>query len=498
MVSNECWNFRVGREFLESISWPSVLRKTIHDRCYCRRCYPSNLPDTLTVAHYTYVIPRGWTRFAVSVDEIFFNHHNVWKTWLNCYHGTSIESAKSCVEHRQLLLPTDVTMHGKKLEIRDGHISGEHYIFTTPSISYAGLDCYAHTYDFISPHNSRPYTIKVALQCKQKYDSIIVQSETVGAGESGTKICPYIPNDELEWKTQHRSSVMIYGLLLEIKRYNENLGIDPTPRPSPSSVIRDKVANILPIALLTVGQIYKFDCPIEPLIPQWMTVFGAVILGYFSLIFIMGSIIFKCCASYKGIVECIGGVLLEPLIIFFLAWLILGGVWILSAKSSVQHDLPNKPNYCQENLYKFALGFLLAVYALIVLIFLCGGITYLISKLRKSAQAPSTRQYRWHNYGGSGAMGNMMMVGIPLAASGLMMGLQSVPQGNFSGGFGNVFSQMGGFNGSGLQDVVPVGALGDIGAGFSDIGSGLGDIGSNLGDIGDIASNIFDIAGSLF
>ncbi|UJR24317.1 hypothetical protein I4U23_027284 [Adineta vaga] len=229
MATGKCEKFRVGREFLESVLWPFAMRKPDHDRCYCNQCYPATLSNTLTVAGYTNVIPRGWTRFAVSVDEAFFNHHDVWKKWLNCYHGTSIESAKSCVEHRQLLLPSDVTMHGKKLAIRDGHIPGEIFVFTTPSISYAALECYAHTYNFISPHNSKLYTIKVALQCKQKADSIIVQPETVGASQKEIKICPFISNDKLEWKTQNRSTVMIYGLMLEIKKCNQSNVIEPAP-----------------------------------------------------------------------------------------------------------------------------------------------------------------------------------------------------------------------------------------------------------------------------
>jgi hypothetical protein len=215
----ECENFSVGREYLASVSWPTVFRNETYDRCYCSRCYLSTYPDTLSVAGGTYVIPRGWTRFGMYIDEIFAHHHKIWDTWVNCYHGTSIESAKSIVEHRQLLLPRDVTMHGKTLEIREGHIPKEFFFFTTPSIMYAALKYYGCEYRFISPHNSELYTITVALQCKQKPGSFIVQAETVGAQQ---RICPYIPNDELEWKTQNRSAIVPYQLLLRVKRYHDN------------------------------------------------------------------------------------------------------------------------------------------------------------------------------------------------------------------------------------------------------------------------------------
>ncbi len=176
-----CEKLWVGQEFLVSHKWPAALRNTSHDRCYCNQCYASYAPDMYLVGGYNYVIARGWTRFGVSVDEPFAKHHDVWNTWADCYHGTSIENAKSIIEHRQLLLPRDMTLKGKKLQIRDGHIPGEHYFFTTPTIRYAALNCYADTYNFKSPTTRKRYTIKVAFLCKQKPDSFIAQAETVGA-----------------------------------------------------------------------------------------------------------------------------------------------------------------------------------------------------------------------------------------------------------------------------------------------------------------------------
>ncbi len=219
---SECEKLRVGKEFLASHKWPLDLCKTTHDRCYCIQCYKPSEPDTYSVGGHKYVIPRSWTRFGVYVDEPFAKHHNVWKTWANCYHGTGIENAKSIVEHRQLLLPRDMTLDGKKLQIREGHIPGEYYFFTTPTIRYAALDYYAHTYNFKSSTNNKRYKIKVVLQCKQKSDSFIVQPETVGARARREKLCPHVSNDEMEWKTQHRSAIMPYGLMLQIKNEGDD------------------------------------------------------------------------------------------------------------------------------------------------------------------------------------------------------------------------------------------------------------------------------------
>lgn len=214
---DECEHLRIGREFLASRTWPMELCQPKHNRCYCNRCYLSSYQETMLVGGHKYVIPREWTRFGIHVDEPFANYHKVWTTWANCYHGTSIESAKSVVEHRQLLLPRDVTMTGRHIAIREGHIPGEDYYFTTPTVKYAALSCYAHSYNFKSPSTKKSYKIKVALQCKQKPGSFVIQPETVGARKRQQTICLHISNNEIEWKTQQRSAIMPYGLLLHVQ-----------------------------------------------------------------------------------------------------------------------------------------------------------------------------------------------------------------------------------------------------------------------------------------
>jgi hypothetical protein len=109
-------------------------------------------------------------------------------------------------------------MNGIKLEIREGHIPEQSFIFTTPTIKYAALDCYAETNLFTSPKDGNCFTIKVVLQCKQKPGSFVVQPETVGARRKNRTICSEISNDEIEWKTQQRASIMPYRSLLLIRQ----------------------------------------------------------------------------------------------------------------------------------------------------------------------------------------------------------------------------------------------------------------------------------------
>ncbi|CAF1108984.1 unnamed protein product [Adineta steineri] len=219
----ECEKLRVGHEFLSNQSWSTNFYNEKHDQCYCSRCYQQSDDDTRTVGGQTYVIPRGWTRFGIQVDESFAQHHNVWTEWVNSYHGTSIENAKSIVEHRQLPLSDDIKLDKNESKTQSDHASEEYSFLTTPTINYASLNCDSYAYTFQSPTTKKYYKIKVVLQCKQKPDSFVVQGETVRAQH---RICPYIPNDQIEWKSRQRSAIMPYGLMLLVTEIN-SIKADP-------------------------------------------------------------------------------------------------------------------------------------------------------------------------------------------------------------------------------------------------------------------------------
>lgn len=217
----QCQKFKIATEFLQEHEWPTLLSDSRFNRCYCNTCYPSEAPDTFDVGGQTYLVPRGYTRIGVRIEEAYAKHLNIWEKWLNCYHGTSIKSAKSIIEHRQLLLPGEETMDGKKISIREGHIPKEIFFFTTPSIHYASHNAYASSYEFKSPSDEEYYNIKVVLQCKQKPDSFVVQPETVGQGKK--RICPVFGNHEMEWKSKSRSAIIPYGMLLLVEHADSRL-----------------------------------------------------------------------------------------------------------------------------------------------------------------------------------------------------------------------------------------------------------------------------------
>lgn len=205
----KCEQQRIGFEFLQQNHWPDALANSKFNKCFCELCYSKRCKDTIDIDNSLYIVPRGWIRFALHIDPVHARHLNIWN-WSTSYHGTSIDNANSIIEHRMLLLPGDSTINGKRVEVLKGHIRGQCYFFTSPTIKYA--EQYSKRYTFTSTDRKK-YLIKAVMQCKQKPGTFCIQPKTISSVQ---KVCPYVPDDCLEWKTKHRSSIVPYGLLLRI------------------------------------------------------------------------------------------------------------------------------------------------------------------------------------------------------------------------------------------------------------------------------------------
>jgi hypothetical protein len=126
---------------------------------------------------------------------------------------------------------------------------------------------------------------------------------------------------------------------------------------------------------------YFGQCPIQPLIIIYMIVHASVQLGLIILAF-FGVIIVQCIYSRN---ETIGTVILIIVlflqiitVLFSLAWVIAGSIWIFGAKANgVQGDNPDMTStYCQSQLYKAAFILLIINYVIhglliIVIIAIC-------------------------------------------------------------------------------------------------------------------------------
>lgn len=209
-----CTYKRICAEYLSSLKWEETYFNRSHNHCYCSECYSSSRRDTLQTGGHLYVIPRGWCRFGLHVDQVRAHVDQIWDTWVITYHGTSAIAAQSIVTHRQFLVPGDRCIDGSMIAIRPGHIKDKNQIYTSPTIAYSSHSCYCPTQRFHSRITNKTYNAKIVLQCRQEPGAFTVQGETIGAG--ARSLCRFIPNDEIEFYTTIRAAIVAYGLLIEL------------------------------------------------------------------------------------------------------------------------------------------------------------------------------------------------------------------------------------------------------------------------------------------
>jgi hypothetical protein len=196
-----------------SLGYSKRLFNRKHNRCYCEQCYSASSRDFLVEGGSKYVIPRGWVRFGLNVDDALAEAENIWNKWIVSYHGTSSVAAKSIIEHHQFLLPGDQCIGGHVIGIREGHIPNKFEVYTSPTIAYSSLNVYCPINPFRSA-SGQSYRAQIVLQCRQQPGTYKVQAETVAAGSK--RLCPIIPNSEVEYFTEVRSSIVPYGLLIRV------------------------------------------------------------------------------------------------------------------------------------------------------------------------------------------------------------------------------------------------------------------------------------------
>ena len=201
-------------KYLNSLKWQEAYFDHRFDYCYCNTCYPSSSSDTSERGGAVYVLPRGWCRFGLHVDQVRSVVDSIWSDWVVTYHGTTPIAAQSIVAHRQFLVPGDKCLDGSSIGIREGHIPGKNQIYTSPTIAYSSLPAYCPQQNFRSPSTKNQHKAYIVLQCRQKPGAFTVQKETVGAGSR--QLCPFIPNDRIEIYTTVRAAVVPYGLLIRV------------------------------------------------------------------------------------------------------------------------------------------------------------------------------------------------------------------------------------------------------------------------------------------
>ncbi|CAF1315132.1 unnamed protein product [Rotaria sp. Silwood1] len=211
---------KLAKEFVASLRWVNKRFDPFFDACYCKNCYPSELPSVIEAGNAEYVIPRGWVRIGLHVDPVTEEHYAIWDKWIVTFHGTTIVAAHSILTNRQFCLPGDTLIDGTVLGIRPGHIPNKKHIYTSPTIAYSSLPVYSPKTQFHSLRTKRTYEVQIVLQCRQKPRSFTIQGETVGAKTK--RICQFASNEKVEYFTEIRASLVAYGLLVRFHKVSDD------------------------------------------------------------------------------------------------------------------------------------------------------------------------------------------------------------------------------------------------------------------------------------
>ena len=223
-----------------------------HNKCFCAKCLSAHLGGEPPKVHYAgnpsrrYALPNGWTRFGLKVNEDMAKRLGM-DNWHVSYHGTTPSVLHSIILHSQLLVPGDTTLAGKRLKIREGHLSQQNYVFTSPSLAYASHPLYA------TPAKWGTQYMQVAIECRQAPGTFDVQAETIGWEEDhpGKQFDELFDNGELEWFSACRVGIVLTGVLIrpmspeairtwqaDYERRTGNAGNGPKAEASPPELVR--------------------------------------------------------------------------------------------------------------------------------------------------------------------------------------------------------------------------------------------------------------------
>ncbi|KAI0233138.1 Neuralized-like protein 4 [Lamellibrachia satsuma] len=191
--------------------------------CYCSQCHCRRGDDDYSDRGQppkTYGIPIGWCRIGLHTP-VRAKALDYFRTWHRAFHGTTAEKVPVILKVGDLLVPGDRALGGTHIGERSNHYSDESkpegfdtkQIFVSPTIRYAGNDTYATPTRYVDGETSTSYVSRVAFHVLISPDSYKVGAQTIGATD---QIDPQFSNEELEWSTAERGSVIIYGVLVRL------------------------------------------------------------------------------------------------------------------------------------------------------------------------------------------------------------------------------------------------------------------------------------------
>jgi hypothetical protein len=145
------------------------------------------------------------------MDQTLIRDKKIFQRWHTTFYGTSKDKLEPIINNRFIPFPGDQLLSGKTFTT---DLSDKKHVYTSPSINYACLE-HVCPIDTVNIDNEW-YDIQVVLECKQNPAGNVKQR---GCRRD---VCRIIPDNEIEWKTDQRSSIVPYGLLIRPRKHHCN------------------------------------------------------------------------------------------------------------------------------------------------------------------------------------------------------------------------------------------------------------------------------------
>ncbi|CAF1012596.1 unnamed protein product [Adineta steineri] len=171
----------------------------------------------------------------------------------------------------------------------------------------------------------------------------------------------------------------------EVETKNPAAVINKVGQSPPFMIIGALLLLIIPLLQLWIGWRYADACPIEPRIPRYLFVAGAV--GIFSAILNQLRTYLTAKSAQPSVditgrkasvtaatgtnspLNSIITTITCVLNIFMIVWFIFGCIWIFSVWNDVEYYPRNHPEFCQALVYRFA--YILLLVPIVLILFAC-------------------------------------------------------------------------------------------------------------------------------
>ena len=240
---------RLCLTFLNDLYLNPAFFDSKYDRCFCSVFFPQSSPEVWSVAGSKYAAPLKWTRFGLHIDSTFASDHDIFRQWHTSYYATSVAKLPSIIGNRFIPFSGDELLHG---DLFNTNVPNSRYVYTSPSVHYA---CRQHSCpSYRVRYEGELYDVQVMLQCKQNPDGVQKRKGTVAHR------CTLIPDDEIDWQTDLRSSVLPYALLIRATKsyrpWSMKLLCDQRFRPDKTNISNRSIQMVTSSRKLLITHVF--------------------------------------------------------------------------------------------------------------------------------------------------------------------------------------------------------------------------------------------------